>query len=437
MLRKILCLICVFALCFSLCGCNLFTADTAELLSPPALTGDMLPIDEAIKDSVKGDYTHEYPSRGDYRSAVVLHDLNKDGVMEAFAFYSTQAENSPLMNINLIEEKGEKWRSVATADISAGGVDRIDFWDLNHDGVDEILVGWEIYGTSELQLAVYALKNKKLERLMLEQYTHYVPCDLNEDDMGEIVIVRSSPSESKNTAHLFSLEGENLKQTGGCNLDSTAKTLNHPVLSTLSTGRPAIYIDEIKGAGAVTEVIFLEQGSLVNPMMDINVKETTVTLRSAAVESCDINSDGILEIPIQREIPSVSGGSEEEPQYITDWCSFNGEKLTAQLTAIMNLNDRYYYSIPKKWEGKIAVMRNEEASLLEIYRYNPKTKKSGERLLYFKAVSKADFDAGRFSNQDVTEIVNTGDVTYICNASPAAIKDGVDIDKIKNDFKLY
>ena len=52
MLRKFTAVICAVFMTFSLCGCDLFTADTAELLSPPALTGDMLPIAEALKESV-------------------------------------------------------------------------------------------------------------------------------------------------------------------------------------------------------------------------------------------------------------------------------------------------------------------------------------------------------------------------------------------------
>ena len=35
-------------LCLALCGCDSFTSNTAELLSPPDLSGDISPIAEAI-----------------------------------------------------------------------------------------------------------------------------------------------------------------------------------------------------------------------------------------------------------------------------------------------------------------------------------------------------------------------------------------------------
>ncbi len=437
MFRKVGLTICALGLCLCLCGCGLFTADTAELLSPPALTGDMLPIDKAIKASVKAEYTLEYPSRGDYRSAIVLHDVNKDGVMEAFAFYSTVDNQATVMNVNYIEHQGGEWSAVSNASIPAGGVDRIDFWDLDHDGTDEILIGWEIYGTSELQLAVYTLEEGNLSQIMLEQYTHFIPCDLNEDDRGEIFIVRAFPSLSKNTAHLFAFSEEGVSQISGCDLDSTAKTLNHPILSTLSSGKAAIYIDEIKGVGAVTEVLYLEKGQLVNPIMDISVKETTMTLRSATIECQDINGDGILEIPVQRELPSISHTSSEEKQYLTEWCSFNGERLTSQLTALMNQSSRYYYVIPQKWIGKIALLKKDSGATAELYRYNPKKKTSGERLLYFKAVKKSDWDAGKYATEDVEELVNNGETSFLCYVSEAALGDGIDFERIKTDFKVY
>ncbi len=437
MTRKILLLTVCFGLILTLCGCDIFTADTAELLSPPALVGDMLPIDEAIKESVTSSYTLEYPSRGNYRSAIVQHDINKDGVLEAFAFYSTQDREVTTMNINAVVNRGGEWRSVAKQSITAGGVDRIEFCDLDHDGADEILVGWEIYGTSELKLAVYSLGENALTQRMLEQYTHFSYCDLDEDNFNEIFIVRSFPAESRNTAHLYSLTSVGVSQLSSCELDSTAKTLNHPVVSTLSNGKPAIYIDEIKGVGAVTEVIFLEKGQLQNPIIDKDAKETTKTLRAATLETKDMNDDGILEIPVRRDVPTVTRLSEAEKLYLTDWCSFNGENLTVQLTAFMNQSEGYYYVIPKKWIDSVAILKDNENSLIEIYRFDTENNVSGERLLYIKAVKKSDWDNGVYQKEDLTEIVNNGETAFVCNISDLAKAEGITIKQIKNDFKLY
>lgn len=437
MVKRILCVLACFSLALILSGCDIFSADTAELLSPPALTGDLLPIDTAIKESVKSSYTLEYPSRGNYRSAIIQHDMNSDGVLEAFAFYSTQDKDTSKMNINAIANKGDKWVSVATQSISAGGVDRIEFSDLDADGIDEILVGWEIYGTSERKLAIYSLGENTLTQRLLEQYTHFTYCDLDEDGRREIFIARSAPAESRNTAHLYALTSVGVSTISSCELDSTAKTLNHPVVSTLSTGKPAIYIDEIKGVGAVTEVLFLEKGQLQNPLMNPETRETSATLRTATLESRDINSDGIIEIPIRHEVATVTRSNEAEKQYLTDWCSFTGETLTSKLTAYMNLNDKYYYAIPERWIGQVAILNDPENSLIEIYGFDNENSVSTDRLLYIKAVDKAKWDKGDYKGEDVVEIVNNGETTLVCYISEIAKQQGIDASKIKNDLKFY
>ena len=437
MVKKILCLILCFAAVLSLSGCDFFTPDTAELLSPPTLTGDMLPINEAIEKSENGNFIFQYPSRGNYRSAVVQHDVDKDGVLEAFAFYSTTAKEGTYMNINVVANKNGKWKSVAKQNIAAGGVDRIDFCDLDGDRIAEILVGWEIYGTSELKLAVYSLGDNTLTQRMLEQYTHYVTCDLDKNDVNEVFIVRSAPSEGRNSAHLFSLTNVGVTQISSCQLDPTAKTLNHPIVSTLSNGENAVYIDEIKGVGATTEVVFLEKGQLVNPILDSEAMETTATHRIATLECRDINGDDILEIPVRREVPNVTRTNDSEKQYLTDWCSYNGRELTSQMTTFVSVSEGYYYIIPAKWIDKIALLRDESSGLTEIYRFNAEENVSAERLLYIRSVKKSDWDGGVYKNQDLTEVVNNGETSYICYISAAAEAEGITAEKVKNDLYLY
>ena len=48
---KFLAFLLTFALIFCLCGCDFYTMDTAKLLTPPELSGELAPIAEVIKRS--------------------------------------------------------------------------------------------------------------------------------------------------------------------------------------------------------------------------------------------------------------------------------------------------------------------------------------------------------------------------------------------------
>ena len=437
MARKILAVLMGFIMVFSLCGCDLFVADTAELLSPPALSGDLKDIAQAITKSVSGEYILKYPSRGNYRSAVVREDINNDGILEAFAFYSMTDGEIVTMHINAISNVGGEWNSVAQNKIIAGGIDMLDFCDLDNDGVKEILVGWEIYGTSEMQLAVYSIGENTLTQRMLQKYTHFVTCDLDEDSKNEILVIKTSSAEQINSASLFLISPEGVTETSFCELDSTAKTINEPVIATLSNGKPAVYIDEIKGVGAVTEVLFMEKGNLVNPLFQADKRETVATLRSVFFSIDDINGDGIMEIPVQENIPSVTSSEVSEKLYLTRWCSFNGETLTTQLTAMMNVDDGYRYTVPQKWIGSIAVLKDTSNRLRELYRYNPQESTVGESLIYIKAVPKKDWEKGKYGADGAVEIATSGETVFICRISQAAINEGLTIENVKANFKLF
>lgn len=424
-------------LCLSLlCGCDIFTADTAELLNPPELSGEYQPISEAIKKSSGGEYTLKYPSRGEYRSAVVQNDINGDGIAEVFAFYSTAENDVETMYIEVITGMDGEWKTTAQQKIVAGGVDKVEFCDLDADGRDEILVGWEIYGTSEMQLAVYSFNNNVLVQRMLQKYNQFICTDLDDDDVNEVFLVKLNPAEQQNFASAYILTDDGFSEIYNCRLDPTVKTVNEPVQSYLSSGKTAVYIDEIKGVGAVTEVLFTEKNQLINPLLDAERFETTATLRTAAVNSYDINGDGIIEIPVQREVPAINQAIVNERLYLTDWCTFNGEMLTSQFTAMTNVNDGYYYIIPAKWQGQIAVLKDTENNIREIYKYNSAEKKAGEKLLQLRSVKKSSYDSGKYKNTAYNELCQDGINVYLCEITEAAEADGLTLKDVKQNFKL-
>ena len=437
MLKKIvICFICVFMI-LNLSGCDFLTAETQELIFPPQLSGEMYPISQIIEKSAAGDYKMKYPARGNYRSAVIMEDINSDGILEAFAFYSVSESDVIYMNINAICKKDGKWQSSAVQKIVAGGVDKVEFCDLDGDGVKEILVGWQIYGTSEMQLSVYSLSDNALTQRIFQKYTHFTVCDLDDNNENEVLVVKTGSAEIKNTASLYALDSKGIIEISSCELDNAIKTVGEPIVSSLSNGKPAVYIDEIKGVGSVTEVLFLEKGVLVNPLLDSEIGENTATLRSVLFTTKDINGDGVPEIPVQIDVPSVTRSDLNEKLYLTNWCSFNGETLTSQMTAMINTNDSYYFAISSKLQGNIAILKDTENRSREIFSYNSVDMTIGDSLIDFRAVNKKDWDSGKYKNLSAKEIVNDGETAYICKISDTAKNQGITIEHIRENFYLY
>ena len=397
--RKIITALLAAVMALSFCGCDIFTVDTEEFLSPPKPMGDMYPILEALNESVTAEYTLEYPNSGDRRSAVILEDINLDGTFEAVAFYSTREEELTTMHINVIVRSGGKWQSIDDITITAGGVETVDFCDLDGNGVSEILVGWEIYAGSEKQLAVYSLGANSLSQVMIQRYTHFMCCDIDQNGNEEIFLQDLNTADGTNRAILFSIDKSGVSQIAGCMLDSTVNSAAFPILSRLADGQPAIYIDEIKGVGAITEVLYCVKGELINGLLDTTEQPYTnkVTLRASSISCRDIDDDGVVEIPVEASIANADPSSTEKITYV-NWCAYTGKELEVRETTLVNTVDGYIISVPKLWQGKIAVSKDTEKRTRTVYVYNEDTQTIGERIVTFKAVDIKDF------NEDTSDI---------------------------------
>ncbi len=426
----------IFTVCISLlfCGCNIFDAN-AELVAPPKLTGDMAPIAEALYDQVSSDINFEYPMSGEHRAPIILVDINGDGRDEAFAFYNTTGDEMKTMHINVLCQKGDDWKSVSDQTIVANGVERLEFCDLDNDGAKEILVGWDVNGVSEKQLSVYSFDQKHLVQQLLQPYTGFMCCDLDDSGTHELFVHLLNTAEQTNKAIIYNYNTEGITQTAACAMDRTVKSASSPVLSTLSNGKKAIYIEEIKGVGAVTEVLYLSGNNLLNPLLDSqNTFENISTLRAASLMTKDINGDGILEIPVASDLPNAMLGGEK--LYYTNWCAFDGQILSAKMITVVNTVDGYYLVLPNTVVGKIAVLKNIDEHKREFYLYDAETQEIGDLLFVVTAISDSNWSSQDFDRGNYEAVAQKDNTVFAISVSSAAENYGITREIINEAFKL-
>lgn len=434
MFKKVFALLIVLFMCISFSGCD-FIDNTNDMVSPPELTGDMSPIADALYKSVGANCDLKYPSAGDRRSAIIQEDINGDGIFEAFAFYSTNDDEMTTMHINVICQQEGKWCSVSDQTIVAIGVEMVDFCDLDGDGIEEILIGWEVNGNNEKQLGVFTFSQNILSQKLLQAYTSFMCCDLDSNGTNEIFVHLLNTAEKTNKAMVYNYMDDEMAQTAGCVMDGSVKSAEKPVLSTLSNGQKAVYIDEIKGVGAVTEVLYMSKGELINPLLDtVNTFENILTLRAASLKIQDINSDGILEIPVASELPNASDS--DEKLYYTNWCSFNGEKLSVKLVTLVNTVDGYYLTVPNSMVGYLAVQKDIDNHERKFYHYDSKNNILGKLLFTVTAVDADDWASKEFDHGNKTEISRNETTVFVAELGEGASAFAITIDFIKNTFNL-
>lgn len=385
-MKRLLALILCATMAFCLCGCDTLSGNIESLLSPPAPSGVLKDVQAALNKSVNYAYTLKYPTSGEHRSAIVLKDLDGDGDNEALAFYSTTLDNTTNMHVNYITMSDDGWVSKGQSSIVASGVEKIDFADLDGDGILEVIVGWSVYGSVEKHLSVYALHNGTIVSRIQESYTSYLYRDFNGDSTPDILIIYQDTANSVSTAKLLDLTDEGATEIGSCPLDPAVSEYKEPVVFHLS-GRTAVYIDGIKGAGTITEMLLVDS-KLINLSYTEGTNTAFNTFRTGNAPIADVNSDGNYDIPISYLLTASLSGAADNI-YKTNWYCFNGTEIIMSLSVISNTADGYYLEIPEKWDSSITVTGNTAEHLRTVYRLDKITGTSAEELLKIQAIPKS------------------------------------------------
>jgi len=415
MLKKLLAAILSALLCCSLSACNFLESGAENLLQPPRLEGELYYIQEALLDFAGEDITLKYPTAGEYRSAFVLRDLDKDGTDEAVAFYSSTEDATVTMHINVMVKDDDDWKSKGDISVVGSGVEKVVFSDLGNDGTEEISVGWSIYGAVDKQVGVYSFDKKALNQRTIESYTDFLTLDIDSDKKQELFVINLNITDKIASAKALSLNEAGVEERGIATLDGGVTSYFEPKLSALKDGRPAVYIDAVKGSGTLTEIIWFEDGGLKS-LYDGKAQATAATYRTTAVSSRDFDGDGIIDIPLQSLLLSTTDKEDFDKVYVTDWSSFDGKRIKKTVSAFMNYSDGYYITIPTNRQDRLHLARKTDSRLRIFYSYDPLNKVQGEEVFRISVISKGDYEGGKGAGYNL--IAEKGELCFMARVIP-------------------
>lgn len=432
-MKRILCVILLVLLsALLLCGCTPFDSEPDSLLAAPRLTGSMHPVQEALEAKIGNKYHLKFPSSGETKTAITLVDLNGDLQNEGVAFYSTSDENTVTMNIAVIDLIDGVWQVSSQESIIAVGVERVYFTDMDGDGNKEIIVGWNIYGTASRTASVYEYTGNTLIALMEEPFTALTLCDLDGNLSQDLLLLQLDNTSSRAFARYFSVNSQGVAELGSCELDGNITSYSEPVLSTLPTGEFCVYVDCIKGAGMITEVIFFKDGKLLSPLYDSSLMENIVTYRPAIVPCRDYDGDSVMEIPVMHQLPTQTGGS---AAYLTVWNSFDGISLTPRFYTLMNYSDGYSVKLTEQLAFSTTTIRNLENRERIIYEYDYENGVLKSELFRIRVVSKTAYDSGMYA-EGYIHLNNSDSLVWLCSVNDRAQQYGITAENIGEIFEL-
>ena len=292
-------------------GCSFAGMSDDDLLQPPKATGVKAEIQNLLEITTNGEYKLKYPQTGDYRSAIIMHDIGGNASEEAIAFYKTGKDNNT--NIIFMRETNAKWEVINSYSNANTDIDRIYFGDVDDDGSAEVIVAWTSYITATNQITMYDYKENEVRQIGVSgkntAYTEMVMADITGDKIDDLVVLTTYPTDEQvsktiTSAILYSncVDGT-FSKVSEISTVSNVVSYSQLIIGNVDKQTKGLFVDGYtqNPNEQITQVIYYSQAEQIlrNPLnvTDNNGGNQNITLRETVTVCKDVDNDGIMEVP--------------------------------------------------------------------------------------------------------------------------------------------
>lgn len=391
-----------------LSGCTL-GGSAENLLSPPVIYEEQEDIYDALRKSISGNITLQYPRSGAYRSAFVIKDIDGNGDDEAVVFYSVHDQ----IRINILDKDDEGgWQSVCDLEGSGTGIDRMQVGSIGSAERTSIIVGYSVSGGDNI-LKVYSYSEGKVSETYTDSYSSFFTFDLNGDGQDGLCIIHSNNENIGRKADFSVITdtGTQVVKKDTVALNDKATDFVGVALGNVGENTPAVFIDELSGGQLLTEIIYIAADTLRNPLYLDERQMISDTMRSKGYYSADIDLDGIVEIPSQSYFPGYSQ-DERDAFLSTNWNVYSNFTINKKYSSYYDVEKGFCFVFPGRWDGLVTVKRDEHNGDIVFYKYFADLLNSTVELLRISAVT-SDYHDDKIQN-GYTWLKSRDNIHYFC-----------------------
>jgi hypothetical protein len=188
----------------------------------------------------------------------------------------------------------------------------------------------------------------------------------------------------------------------------------------------------------ITELVYYKGGKLITPFYNKITHTVISTLRSASFQCCDINQDGIVEIPIPDLFPLPSENQNGNTIQLVHWSVFDGVNgLTPKLSAVMNYTEDYYFIYPDKWNHNVTINNSAGDNSWTFCEWDSKKGSYGKVLFSINVYNESDWNSLSSPNS-LVKLSDKNGTVYAAEipVQPDTDSFNLSITDIKKDFNL-
>ena len=340
------------ALLFS--GCAMRTVE--QMYALPKRSDEFNEMQSAIDTAMYG-MTYASPQYGENQQTVQMADLTGDGLDEIIVF-AKGATEKPLQVLIFTQDENGRARAMETIGSNGLAFEQVEYVDFDDQPGVELVVGIRVGDQVQRSVAVYTFRNGNAELMLLNGYSKFITCDLDENGLSELMVLRQGEMETERAmAVLYQTSRSQIERSVELSLSYGAKDIRRIMQGNLQNGKSAVYIaGASEGNALVTDVLTLRNNRFVNLTYSEDVNTSIQTMRNFYVYSEDINEDGVVEIPTTVTMKPLSMWQNEEDRNFLRWYSLdeNGWEHN-KLFTFHNFMGGWYLQLNNSWASRITV----------------------------------------------------------------------------------
>lgn len=361
----------VLAACMTMSGCNVLGGNVENLLHPPKLSEEQTNIHNALVSQAGKNIQLKYPKSGDYRSSIIIEDIDGEDSKEAIVFYERSGAGTENIGLrmNILDQRDGKWTSVFDHSGAGTDVDVVMISKMGEKGLPVITVGYSRMNQLEKTMRVYLYDEGKLSVLFESQYAMMESADLDADGQNELILISGTTKQKSASASLLKLDGEKILVKSEIAMDEEIADYAALTFGRLSDGTPVVFADGIRADETLnTQILYAVDGQLKNPLE--RARELLLqTIRHKSYICRDIDSDGVIEIPTVTPFPGYEGAEASERVNITGWHTFEQFAFDLKSSGYYNMSESYCFMIPKRWKGTVTAKPDIASDEMVFYKY--------------------------------------------------------------------
>lgn len=373
------------------------------------------------------------PVSGENQQSVQTADLNGDGE-EEYLVFAKGGEEKPL-NILVFTHQGEGFVHTATIQSEGTAFDQVEYIQMDDKPGLEIVVGCQLTDQLPKSVSVYQMDDDEPHQILSTNYTKFLCPDLDENGTRELFILAAGDSNTDSgIATLYYTEHGVMTRSKEVNMSEPAANLKRIITGRMFGGIPAVYVASAVDENAIiTDIYTMLRGELVNVTFSNESGTSIQTLRNHYIYACDIDQDGVVELPDLMTTEPMTMDATSRRHYFIRWYAMavDGAEIEKMYT-FHSFVGGWYLQLGEDWARRMTV--DQQGNTYSFYIWDEDTQES-EKIFTIYALSGTNREeqAGK-SNRFVLYRGET--VIYACDLEVASAKYDITQEGMIQAFQL-